>query len=72
MLGIFHATFVLSRIVRVFRRLLAAEPSWPELRHHVDALSAKFAKGREVVNTYAKPTEHGRRIIDTLENTAFG
>jgi HEXXH motif-containing protein len=66
MFGVLHATFVLARMVRIFRRLARVElhPTYGEC---LEKFSAQFDKGLSVVgSTQAKLTPAAYRIRDSL------
>ncbi|MEA2663115.1 MAG: hypothetical protein QOI11_59 [Candidatus Eremiobacteraeota bacterium] len=71
MAGIVHATFVLARMVRVFRALVALGHG-PAHAARLDALTAQFEQGLGTLRAHARWTEHGRGIADTLEPCARG
>ena len=71
MFGIFHAAFVLSRMVRIFRRLAAAhtDPVWGE---NLEIMKEQFDKALSVVfSEEAILTPAGRRIRDSLPKVAL-
>lgn len=68
MLGIFHATFVLSRIVRLIAkyRANATDDKASELSALLESAVARFQKGCHVLDHSAKFTEVGRQIFLTM------
>ena len=66
MYGIFHATFVLARMLRVFTRLCK---SGQELRYRdrTQLVRLQFEKGLGVVKEHGKLTARGEAIRDTFE-----
>jgi hypothetical protein len=69
MFGIFHATFVLSRMVRLFQRLIKDGPQ-PEYVSKLEIFKKQFYQGLETVEKSAILTENGKRIKDTFIKTA--
>lgn len=71
MVGIFHATFVLSRVVRLFRRLAAsAGPHLPQARERLEDVERRLARGLAVVEAHAMLTEAGAWVVRSLRETA--
>ncbi len=71
MSGLFHAEFVLARIVRGLRKLCATsvnEGAALQLKHS----EKLFRDGYETVDRYAKLTESGLAIFHSMEACAFG
>jgi HEXXH motif-containing protein len=70
MYGIFHATFVLSRMARVFRKW--NEASGLDVAHteYEKALS-RFERGYETVARHARLTEAGKKVVATLRQAAL-
>jgi HEXXH motif-containing protein len=68
MMGIFHATFVLSRVVRVFRRLAAHDPK--RFAASVPYFIDRFTAGHETVVKHARLSDLGHRVASTLEQVA--
>lgn len=65
MFGIFHATFVLSRIVRVFRRICRRHDS-PHFLKTLRGVERQYARGYETVMQHARPTIIGQQVIQSL------
>lgn len=63
MFGIYHATFVLSRMVWVFSNIVQHQPE-PHFTEALALFQKQFRKGFEVVTAHAKLTEAGRKIVD--------
>ncbi len=68
MYGIFHATFVLSRVVRMLRKFHDASICDTTAIHQ--DMSERFVKGYNTVKKHAKLTDAGRMIFNTLQETA--
>lgn len=69
MLGIFHATFVLSRMVRLFQRIDKYFPK-KEYAEKIQIFRKQFNEGLEVVDKYALLTEKGLLIKSSFIETA--
>lgn len=69
MFGIFHATFVLSRMVRLFQRIIKENKN-NELIDRLDIFRKQFEEGLKTIELQAVLTENGKRIKDTLILTA--
>lgn len=69
MYGVFHATYVLSRIVRFFRLLRYLFPENKNFEKTLKVTESQFQKGMGVVSSFARPTLLGRKIIDSLKPT---
>lgn len=69
MSGIFHATFVLSRIVRVLGRLESTEPT-AAIRKQLEITTQQFARGAATVEKHAKVTPAGVQILRELRDVA--
>lgn len=65
MFGIFHATFVLSRMVRLFQRLLK-DKFQPEYGQKLDMFKKQFYQGLETIDKHAILTENGKKIKDSF------
>ena len=63
MFGIFHATFVLSRMVRIFRKIADADI---DAKNTLPKLEKQFWNGLRVIQENAKLTFRGRLILDSL------
>src|SRR3989338_1914960 len=70
MFGVFHATFVLSRIVRFFRRLVEMEPHHLHFRKTLDITSSQFQNGLNTVRLHAQCTPMGQQILHSFEEMA--
>ena len=69
MFGIFHATFVLSRLVRVFQRIIKDTPK----KAYIDRLETfrmQLDQGLETIEKNAVLTENGNRIKASFIKTA--
>ena len=76
MLGVFHATYVLSRMQRIFTRLKenvnpVSDNKFENLNHYFEDITFKFNKGYEVVKANAKMTKFGNQIVNSLCDTAL-
>ena len=71
MYGIFHATFVLSRMARVFQRWAEAS-GLPVATDEYEKAVARFERGYETVSKHAQLTEAGKLFVSTLRETALG
>lgn len=69
MFGIFHATFVLSRMVRLFQRIISESPK-REFIERLYLFRKQFDQGLETVEKYAILTENGQRIKESFVKTA--
>jgi hypothetical protein len=69
MIGIFHATFVLSRMVRLFQRIIKDTPK-QEFINRLDTFKKKFDQGLETIEKKSILTENGQRIKDSFIQTA--
>lgn len=70
MFGVFHATFVLSRIVRFFRYIVAIKPNNPKFAQTLNTVEKQFSTGLDVVKQNARCTALGEKIKFSFENTA--
>lgn len=63
---ILHATFVLSRVVRSFRRVVESRP---ELGFHktLSEFEQQFAEGCQTIERAAKLTELGQQLVASME-----
>jgi hypothetical protein len=64
--GIYHATFVLSRITRVLARLAAREPRPPVLSA-LRLQRDRFYQGVATLAAHATLTDTGRKVLDSCE-----
>ncbi|MGH3921377.1 MAG: aKG-HExxH-type peptide beta-hydroxylase [Pseudonocardiaceae bacterium] len=62
--GIYHATFVLSRITRVLARLAKRDPRSPILASR-DLQHARFRKGAATITRHAHLTPLGKQVLDS-------
>lgn len=62
--GIYHATFVLSRITRVLARLARRDPRPPILASR-DRQHARFCKGAATITSHADLTPLGKQVLDS-------
>lgn len=64
MYGIFHATFVLSRMVRLFRKLVVflTEPAYSRC---LKTFQTQFLNGYHTVTNHAKLTPYGQKIVQS-------
>jgi len=69
MSGNYHATFVLSRITRVFRRLVE-EFDDEAFSDHLEKAEREWEGGYEVVREHGELTEMGEQIFDEFESVA--
>lgn len=67
--GIYHASFVLSRMLRVFRRWSARDDS-SVVRSHLTQYEGMFEKGQRVLGANATMTDAGRELFESLGHTA--
>ncbi len=70
MFGVFHATFVLSRMTRFFRYLVQNEPTNFNFQKSLKIMEKQFSSGLDVVKQYALCTTLGEKIKFSFENTA--
>lgn len=65
LMGIFHAQFVLSRLVHMYRR---AQPlvSDPIFTSHAATIENKFTRGLATLNSTGRFTETGRKLLDSM------
>ncbi len=69
MYGIFHATFVLSRLVRVFERWANTSDSLQVKEKYGDLIS-QHRLGLETVSQHAKLTESGEEMLNSMMSFA--
>jgi len=73
MMGVFHAAFVLARIVRTFRRLAQSKHAYQaEVARRLPELVRCFQEALETSEVNARPTERGARIIATMRASGEG
>lgn len=68
MYGIYHATFVLSRICRLLKRLNEFEDG--TYNEHLVKVRDQFVRGLETVSKHGNLTDLGRRVLFTCEETS--
>jgi hypothetical protein len=68
-LGIFHATFVLSRMVRLFKRIVKQRPG-NEYVKKLELFRRQFDQGLETVEKNAILTEKGKLILNSFTKAA--
>lgn len=72
MIGVFHAVFVLSRMVRVFRKYLEHFSGDNQLAEGMLKINREsFFRGLETIQRHARLTNKGNAIVNTLEESAF-
>lgn len=69
--GILHATFVLSRMVRIFR-LINKYRNIDGIDESLNRFRIQFTHGLNTLKQYAKMTENGKLILNTLMDCAEG
>lgn len=69
--GIYHAAFVLSRMIRVFRRWSETAPT-PYILKELEMYRGMLQKGLTVLHEHGRMTDHGRQLLDTLPGVAEG
>ena len=65
MLGIFHATFVLSRMVRLFTKFTEVD-SRAAVRFKLEQFRKQFEQGFETVHKHGRLTERGQLVFDSF------
>ncbi|MCC5831585.1 MAG: hypothetical protein JJU12_00885 [Chlamydiales bacterium] len=72
MIGVFHAVFVLARIVRIFRKYLMHFSSQdPTAEEMLKTNQEAFLKGHETIARHGCLTKRGKDVFDTLEECAY-
>lgn len=66
MFGIFHATFVLSRMIRLFQKIADGRQEYLD---RLELFREQFDKGINVIEKHALLTEKGKRIRDSFIST---
>jgi len=66
MFGIFHATFVLTRMIRVFESWISRESS-AEVSRRLDTFKGMHDKGRSVISEHGKLTTIGTLVFESLK-----
>jgi hypothetical protein len=66
MLGVFHATFVVGRMLRVVTRLAKEPAAAPIYAERIPHLESKFRVGLRVIEENAELTPLGRKIFESL------
>jgi len=64
MFGIFHATFVLSRMVRFYRKLVQVRKD-QFFAKQLKLFEKQFLNGSSTVKSYGKLTDLGQKILDS-------
>lgn len=72
MFGVFHATFVLSRTIRVHERVLQRHPDDDAFRHILDCSYDQIETGFASCSRAAQLTPLGRRFYDTIRANYVG
>jgi len=70
MFGIFHASFVLSRMVRVFRKWSQNDSS-PLLQDHLRKFESMFQHGLQTVQSHGVLTTAGKSVFGSLRKVAL-
>ncbi|MDF5718380.1 MAG: HEXXH motif-containing putative peptide modification protein, partial [Rhizonema sp. NSF051] len=72
LLGIYHATFVLSRIIYTLKKILTANifEASEHLKSYILDLEKKILKGHKTISSYARMTENGQIIFSSMLKTA--
>lgn len=68
MYGIYHATFVLSRICRLLKRLNESEGGI--YNEHLTKVQNQFILGLETVTNFGDLTDLGKKVLSTCEKTS--
>ncbi|MCW3127770.1 MAG: hypothetical protein JWO03_3428 [Bacteroidetes bacterium] len=63
MFGIFHATFVLSRMIRLFQKIANNRTEYLD---RLELFKAQFDKGIDTIEKHARLTENGERVKDSF------
>ena len=71
MLGVFHATFVVARMMSVLRRL-RDEGANPLYGQRFASIAEKFEIGRASMEEGGEFTRLGQRIVSSLPLVAYG
>ncbi|MQA87280.1 MAG: hypothetical protein GEV03_22295 [Streptosporangiales bacterium] len=68
-MGIFHAQFVLSRLVHIYRRAIPLVDA-PIFADHAKTIEDKFQRGIGTLNEVGSFTETGRKLLDSMAGMA--
>ncbi len=71
MLGVFHAVFVLARMLRILRRFCNAGLSSGNLIELVQKREIGFREGLQTVTAHAQLSGRGKELVASLEPCAF-
>ena len=71
MIGIFHASYVLSRMVRILRRYVEQFPENQEAKVMLQKNENAFLDSLETVKNHGQLTEQGKSIFTSLQSCAF-
>lgn len=66
MIGVFHAAFVLSRMVRILRCYCNAYPNKEYAKNLLEEREKRLEKGMSTISTEAQLTKEGKKLFDTL------
>jgi HEXXH motif-containing protein len=72
MLGVFHAVFVLSRMVRILHRYCNMYPENLEAKKILKKREKSLQEGISTVSTQAQLSKEGKMLFNTLEACAYG
>lgn len=65
MIGVFHATFVLSRMVRLFNRI-SKNSTIADYKKQLEVFKKQFNEGINTIEKYATLTDNGKRIAKSF------
>ena len=63
---VLHATFVLSRTVRVFRKVIGIRPE-PQVKDLLTQFEQQYADGYQTIAKVAQLTQRGRKLVESME-----
>jgi len=72
MFGVFHATFVLSRTIRVHEKILAQYPDDPDFKFILDESYEQIERGLRTCDSAAQLTPLGEQFYDTIRSNYRG
>lgn len=72
MIGIFHAAFVLSRMVRVLRKFSTKSKNDQKAAQEMEKNKNLFENSLKTLSEHAHFTTKGKEIFETLKNCAYG
>jgi len=77
MLGVYHASYVLSRVVRIFNKIKQSNDYNEQLvfkgvDEKLEEFKSMFLKGIEVIEKHAVLTSFGKKIFDSMMECANG